>query len=1037
MKLPGYFINHPVIALVLNCLLLMVGFLSLKTLALREYPNLNFPTITVSTSYPNASSPLVESTVTNTLEEQLAGIQGLDTIISESNPGSSYIKLQFKNNISMDSALTATQDAVNLVKPSLPSKAKLPQVERQKKTNGLPFIAIALESTSLNFGELTHYANLHLKNNFRSIKGVSSVEVWGEPYIYEISLIPKKLFSFGVNVDDVIDVINKSHVSLPAGNYRQTTPSTLNFELKERHDFENLLVKMNKNHPIFLKSIANVRLTTDRNETKIRVNGHPGLVLSINRADDANPLEVSSLVHEEVKRILKNLPPTIQAKIIIDQSNFIKSSIKNIRSSIIEAIVLVLCIVFLFLSNYKATLIPLISIPISLVGSLIFLKFFGFSLNIMTLLAMVLAVGLVVDDAIIVLENIYRHIEKGSTPLLAAIQGSNEIGFAIVAMTLTLAAVYIPLAFVPGMLGQFFIEFAVALAGSVFISGVVSLTLSPVMCAYLLKKKQQTFWSGFQLFQNQLEKYHLRFLKKIIHKKKMMIVFFAISMSLCFVFYSFLAKETAPKEDRGLISVYIPKSVSENMASLDKKITQVENKINSIPEVINRLAFVGDWGGSIVLPLKDNKDRTRTATEITHDIEPKLSDIPSLNAHVWSWDTGLPGINDPGVGSELTAEISTTDDFSHFANELEQFKKVLDKTDDFFSSNFDLQLDSLGYQISLDNNTLSQLKLTPRQVAKTIEVFFSGDKASSFQKDGIKYHIVIKGTHSPWSLNELYLTPNNGKPVSLGAFTQMKPITEPPRYTHYNQMRSTQLTIKLKKGVSLKAGMDSLLRVSQQNLPSSYQLNFEGKAKAYQKTSQDMFYLFILSILFIFAILSIQFENFIDPLIILFTVPLASFGALAFTFLFGQSFNIYTEVGLITLVGLITKHGILIVEFANNLLKTGISLEEAILKATVLRLRPILMTTGAMLFGTFPLILFHDAGYESRHVIGITLIGGLSLGTFLTLFIIPTVYFWVKSIVASFSRTQGDDLKANDSQIKNSNPLDSIPSPSPSQIASV
>lgn len=997
MKLPNYFIKHPVITIVLNSILVLVGFLCLHSLPIREYPNITFPTITVTTNYPNASSELVESSVTNVLEERLAGVEGLETITSQSSSGSSYITLSFRANTSMDRALSATQDAVALAKPLLPIEVKTPTIERQKKSSGLPFVGISLESSSMDFGQLTHFANLNLKNSFRSLKGVSSVDIWGQPYTYSISLDPKKLFSFGVNVDEIFDAISRSSISLPAGNYQNKIPSTLNFELKSAKDYENLLIKNNNHHPIFLKSVATVKLTTDNDRSRVRVNGHTGLVLSVNRADDANPLEVSRLVRHELASLKQNLPDDVKINVIIDQSDFINASLHNIQSSILEAIILVLIIVFIFLRNGRATLIPLITIPISLLGSLIFLKFFGFSINLMTLLAMVLAVGLVVDDAIIVLENIWRHIEDGLSPMDAALKGSREIGFAIVAMTLTLASVYAPVAFIPGMLGQIFIEFAIALAGSVFISGFVSLTLSPLMCAHLLNKHNKQLWPGFDRFLHRLEQKYAQILDRSIVKKKYIYTGVVGFIACSLFFYHLLPRETAPKEDRGLIGVYTALLSGDNVQTLDEKIPGIENKVRDLPEINNQLTFIGDWGASVVLPLKPHAQRKRSSQQLVAALQPQVNSFPSMDAYVWSWDTALPGIDDAGSGSELTLVISTPDNFRQLLDEVEALKSTLDASKLFESTRYDLRLDTMGYSIDVDNNVLSQLGLSAKQVAKTIEVFFSNDKSLNFQKDGVSYYLTIKGTHSPWTLNELYLTTPAGQHVSLGALTTMKPKALPPTLDHHNQMRSTTMHVKLPPNESIKNGMGQLWDIAKHELPKHYKMTWEGSAKAYTESSNVMLILFILSLFFIFAILAIQFENFVDPLIIMFTVPLASCGALFFAYLFDQSFNIYTQVGMITLIGLISKHGILIVEFANQLREKGASTLEAIQKAAVLRLRPILMTTGAMLFGVIPLILSHDAGSESRHAIGFILLGGLSMGTLLTLFVLPTIYYGVKS----------------------------------------
>lgn len=996
MKLTSYFIKHPVMAIVLNSLIVLLGMLCWNNLSVREYPDISFPVITVSAYYPNASPDLVESSVTNILEDRLAGVEGLDSITSQSSASRVEITLLFHAETSMDRAMSATQDAVATAKSYLPTEVKSLTVERQRKSSGLPFIGISLESGSSGFGDLTHYANLNLKNLFRSVQGVSSVDVWGQPYTYAIRLEPEKLFSFGVNVDDVIEALAKSRISLPAGLYKNKIPSTLDSGLKSKEEYENLLIKANPQHPIALKSLARITLETDNSQMRVRVNGHAGLMLSINRANDANPIEVSKDVRKALEQMKPGLPDDMKANVIIDQSDFINASIKNIRSAIGEAILLVLIIVFLFLRNLRATLIPLVTIPISLLGSLIFLKLFGFSINLMTLLAMVLAIGLVVDDAIIVLENIWRHLEEGLSPYEAAMKGASEIGFAIVAMTFTLASVYLPIAFIHGMLGQLFIEFAVALAGSVFISGVVALTLSPLMCASFLKTDSKNWWPRIDHMFDALAQRYGKTLNSLLKRRKMAVVAAFASIIATTGFYQVIAHETAPKEDRGLIGVFVPPVVGEDIPVLDTKIAGIEKVIGVLPEVRNFLTFIGDWGGNVMLPLKSHTERTRSSADIVESLKRLFNHYPSVDPFIWSWDTGLPGIDDAGTGSELALVISTSDSYRQLFDQTERLKAVLERSKHVEGAHFELRLDTMGYRIELDRNQMAKLGLSANTVAKTIEVFFSGDKTQSFEKDGVVYDLTITGSSSPSTLNELYVTSPGGKRVSLGALTKMVPQAQPATLEHVQQMRSTTLHVQLHKGEPMAQGIDTVWSMAKESLPRQYKLAWTGAAKAFHESSSAMLFLFFLSLAFIYAILATQFENFIDPFIILFTVPLACSGALLFTWVFGQSLNIYTQVGLITLTGLISKHGILIIEFANKLHQEGASVSEAVQKAAVLRLRPVLMTTGAMVFGAIPLVLSHDAGSESRHAIGTVLIGGLCLGTLFTLFVLPAVYSLIK-----------------------------------------
>lgn len=1004
MKLTTYFLKHPVIALILNAMIIIMGVLCFNSLSIREYPEVRFPTVSVRAFYPNASAEIVETAVTNVLEDQLAGVEGVETITSKSKYGGSIITLNFRSGTSIDRALIAIREAIGLARGQLPQEVKEPIVERQAVSDAMPFIIVSLESSSMDFAALTHYANLNLKNAFRSNKGVGSVEVWGQPYTYNITLDAKKLYSFGVNVDDIYDTLLRSNVSLPIGKFRDETPVTLNTELKTVADYENVIIKNNSNKlsiknqqiPVLLKDVATISLKTDNTRFRVRINGKPGLCIAINRTNDGNPLEVSTLIRQQVANLQPTLPSGLKMAIISDQADFVRSSLKNIQSSIIEAIIFVLIIVFLFLRNIKATLIPLVTIPISLLGSLLFLKIFGFSINIITLMAMVLAVGLVVDDAIVVLENIQRHIENGLSTAEAAIKGANEIGFAIVAMTLTLTSVYAPLAFIYGTVGQLFTEFAVALAGSVLISGVVALTLSPLMCSKTLTHNASHLWPTIDNILGNLSSRYQHALTIVLHYKKACLFIIVIALASIWALTKMIPSEMAPKEDRGLVGVYIPPIPGKDINTMEEKINSLDTVLEKIPEAQNRLIFMGDWGGSIVMPLKPKAERHRSADEILEYMRP-LVKIPSIEVHAWSWDSALPGMDDTMNGSELSLVISTTSSYRSLFNAIEKARLRLDNENLFTGVRHDLTLDTPGYRIDLNNNNLSLLNLNARQVAKTIEVFFSGDQSLTFFKDGISYAISIKSVTAPWSLNELYLTNPAGERISLGAVANMTFTAEPQKLFHYNQMRSVILTTDLKSDDKIEKAMPLLLKTLNHDLPSDYKKTWTGAAKAYSESKTTMLTLFLLALIFIFAILAVQFENFIDPFIILLTVPLACSGALLLVWMLGQSINIYTQVGLITLIGLITKHGILIVEFANQLLADKKTLVEATIQAATLRLRPILMTTGAMIFGAIPLVLSHDAGFESRRAIGTILIGGLTIGTFFTLFVLPTLYLIIKS----------------------------------------
>lgn len=1003
MKITDYFINHPVSAIILNALIVLVGILCFSNLKVREYPDIKIPTVVVETFYPNASAELVESSVTNILEDELAALEGLDEIRSWSSPNRSRIMLKFLPNISVDRSLIAIKEAIQLARANLPDQIKEPKVERSGRNNGPPFMSVCLQTSSMSFGELTHYVNVSLKNSFRSVMGVSSVQIFGRPYTYKIILDHKKMHNFGVNVDEVYSAIDKSRSSFPAGKYQKKTPVTIQSELESIEDFENILVKKGK-YPIFLKSVADIELMEDNSKDRLRINGEPALCVAIHKSKDSNPLEVSDLMHQEVEKLNQSIPENIKMTIGLDQAEFIRSSLKNIKMSIIEAMFFVLIMILLFLGDYKATLVPIITIPISLLGGMIFLSLFGFSINVITLLAMVLAVGLVVDDAIVVLENITRHIEKGESVLKATIKGSQEILFALIAMTLTLVSVYVPIGFIQGVTGQLFIEFAVALAGSVLISGVTAITLSPLMCTSVLKNHKKQNFSKTDLFLGWIIDKYSKLLKRIINYSRSVILFFFLVIILITILFKVMNKETIPREDRGLIGISIPKISGEDIDDIEKNVILVENVMKNIPEAKDILSFTQEWGGFVVIPLKSLDERKLSAEEVINNYRQKLSSFPSFDAWPWSFSSGLPGEGDPEESSELRLMISTADTYQQLFEEASKARDIGEEKNLFRSIYHKLKLDTAGYDILIDKEVAADLAIDNKAFAKAVSIFFSGDDSLKFKKDGILYSITIEGDTKPWSLDEIYINNLKGHRIAVSSFAQLIPKATPKELEHYNQMRATTLATSLTNESNLELEMDKLHKLADETLPKNYKKTWTGIAKNFKEASSATQSLIFLALLFIYAILSVQFQSFFYPIIILFSVPLACLGSLAALYFSDMTLNVYSQVGLITLIGLITKHGILMIDFAIKLEKDGLSEVEAIQKAAILRLRPILMTTGAMLCGALPLIISHSYGFEARKAIGVVLFFGLSFGTIFTLFIMPNLYLSFISIKKKYLR---------------------------------
>jgi multidrug efflux pump len=1000
MRLTTHFIKHPVASLVLNAMLIIVGIVAGFSLSVREYPNIVFPTVTVTTTYPNASAQLVETSVTNILEDHLAGIEGISTLTSTSTQGQSSIIMDFREGTSIDQALISIRDAIGIAKRDLPmDDVEEPVVERKTKSDGMPFIVIGLDSQEVDGQALTHYCNINIKNRLRSIPGVASAGVWGQPYCYKIQLDPERLLLHRINPDEVLAALASSDRSLPLGRFQNTIPATLDLELKEPRDFEEVMIapksKGKHTKPIFLKDVATVKVSSDNDFSRIRINGKPGVAIGVERVSDANPLDVSDAVKKEVEEIQRTLPQGVNIALLADEAAFIRASIGNIRSSILESIVLVLCVVYFFLRSFRATLIPLMTIPISLIGGMLFLQIFGSSLNILTLLAMVLAVGLVVDDAIVVLENITRHIEEGKSPAAAALEGAKEIGFAVVVMTLTLISVYIPIAFVGGAVGKLFGDFAIALSGSVLISGVVALTLSPLMCKALLKPHEKLPFPQIDRFLDWVSEFYSRRLKFFLQYRSIAILLGLVCMVGIGGLLKFLPHEMAPKEDRSFVGAFMPEISNASVDIVEARAMEVEKQFQEVPEKRSVITFVHSGGGFIGLPLVPQDQRKRSAAEIVGALFPSVMALPSADAWIFSRDTGLPGV-ETAPSTRLSMAITTNESYQELFSQMEALNAKLNDQKIFSGVRHDLNLDSLGYEVQIDKHQLGELGISEMQVARAIAVAFSGDRTLDFKKDGILYPIIVKNSAAPWRIDEIYLTTPSGQVTSLGTVAKMRRVAQPKELNHYEEMRAATLTMELPNGMALQDGMRELEKVVKESIPSHYKTYWTGAAKGYLESAQSLNQLIVLALIFIYAILALQFDNFLDPAIVLITVPLGCVGALLLVWVCDGTINIYTQVGLITLIGLISKHGILIVEFSNAAHKQGRSWQQSIEDAARLRLRPILMTAITTVIGALPLLVSRDAGYESRFAIGLILVGGLSFGTLFTLFILPVICLMLK-----------------------------------------
>ncbi|MBP6950909.1 MAG: efflux RND transporter permease subunit [Alphaproteobacteria bacterium] len=1014
-------IKRPVFAVALSLMIIIVGLLSYMNLSLQQYPDVEEQVLNVDTIYSGAASGIIESKVTTVLEDGLSGIPGLDYMESSSKTGHSQIFLFFRPGTSLSDAGSDVRERIAQVRDSLPEECKDPKVIKSSAGKD-PFMFVTLTSDTHNELELDDYAERNLKGPFEALPGVGGADIYGNAITMQIRLDREKLKAYNVAVTDVLDTLEESSQELPAGSIikgKRHVNIVAEAGLNTPKEMGELVVSSAQGHVIHLKDIAAISLDQDTGESQWipRFNKKPVVFIGIKRKAGGNVLSISAAVCNYIEKAKESLPPGMHLSVGYNFSMFIEASIKAVQITIFEAIILVLLIILFFLHSPRAAIIPLLTIPVSLIGSFAFLYAFHCSINTITLLAMVLAIGLVVDDAIVVLENIHRHIEKGLQPLEAAIKGSREVGFAVIAMTLTLASVYAPIAFVQGLTGKLFAEFAVSLAGAVLISGLVALTLSPMMCSKLLQPKKLEKQGRISLlierFLSSLDRSYQDALEKVLTFPKLLCgVLIMVFVGGIFLFYK-LPSELAPQEDQSIIMAWVQGPEGATLESMLPYTNKLEDLFTSVPEYVGVWIATqrsGIYGG---ITLKPWHERNRSQSEIIDELRKKAKDIPGVQVSVFAMKNLLTGGQ-----SGLQMGIKTTGSYANLEKEMDKLVKSLKSSPCFESVSHDLHLGTPQLNVQIDRNKASLLGVKVKDIGRTLEVMLSGSRATTFEQDSRHYDVVVQSQeghkHDFNDIGNFYVKaeqnedgndPNKARDAETGPEQDIVPlnhlikVTEvavPAELKHLNKMRSVTLNADLQPSCRTDEALSIVNAAIKQELPSSFQSEPIGNLRKFMESQGEMYLMFAAALLFIYLVLAIQFESLVDPLLIMITVPLSLSGALLALYLTGGTLNIFSQVGLITLVGLITKHGILIVEFANKQRVQGLSVVDAARKAASLRLRPILMTTGAMVLGAIPLALATGAGAESRQQIGWVLVGGLLGGTFFTLFAVPFVYTIVK-----------------------------------------
>jgi multidrug efflux pump len=1003
MYLADLCIKRPVFATVLSLLVVLVGLICWRQLPIREFPDIEEPVVTVETTYRGASAEIVESQITKPLEDSLSGIEGVEYMTSISRAERSQISVYFRAARDPDASANDVRDRVARVRGALPNETDDPVVSK-RESDAQPIIYLAFSSDRHSALDVTDIADRLVRDRLQTLPGVAEVTINGERrYSMRIWLDPARLAAFRLTPQDVEDALRRQNVEVPAGRIeselREFTVLS-ETDLRTPEDFEALVLAEVGGHLVRLKDVGQAEIGPEDERRIARFNGRPAVALGVVKQSTANPLEVSAAVRATLPQVRAILPDGMTVDIAYDSSIFIERSIEEVFTAIGEAILLVILVIFVFLRSLRATLIPLVTIPVSLIGSFALIYAFGFSINTLTLLAIVLAVGLVVDDAIVVLENCFRHVEDGLPPKRAAFRAVREIGFAVIAMTLTLAAVFAPFGFLTARTDLLFREFALTLAGAVLISGFVALTLSPMMCAQMLRPRTRhgPLYNLFERGMHALTAGYRRALAGALKAWPVAVVLYGLgAMAAAYLALAELKSELAPQEDRGLIVTIMQAPEGSTIENTDAYARRVEAVFETVPEKQRYFMVIGSpvvSRGIAFLRLIDWEERDRGSRDIIGDIRPRIFGIPGLLAFPVNPQPLGQGVR----GQQIQFVVQTTGSYEELQEIVGRLLTEMGENPGFLNPDSDLKLNKPEIKISVNRDKAADLGISVETIGRTLETMLGGRQVTRFKLRGDQYDVIVKidneGRATPRDLMQIFMRGRDDAMVELANLIDYREGVAPSELNHFNKLRAAKLSASLAPGYSLGEALQFLEAAVERLDNPEVQHDYDGASREFKRSSADFLLLIGLAIAFIYLMLAAQFESFVDPLVIIFTVPLAMLGALlALEFVaVDGSLNVYTKIGLVTLVGLITKHGILIVEFANQLRERGRAVREAVIESAVLRLRPILMTTGAMVLGALPLAYASGAGAESRQQIGWVIVGGMTIGTLFTLFVVPTAY---------------------------------------------
>jgi len=1005
MQLPELCIRRPVFATVLSLMIVLLGVISFQRLTVREYPKIDTPVVSVRTVYKGASPQVIESQITQPLEDSLSGIEGVRSIKSVSREEVSTITVEFVLERNVDAAANDVRDRVARVRALLPEQAD-DSVVSKIEADAQAIIWMRLSSERHAALEISDYADRYVADRLKTLPGVASVIIGGERrYAMRLWIDRDRLAAYGLTPQDVENGLRKQNVEIPSGRIesaqREFTVLT-EADLRSESQFNNMILAESRGYPVRLRDVGVARLGALDERNIVRVNGNPAVGLGVVKQSTANTLSVATAVKEEAARLQKTLPAGMTLAVAFDSSVFIERSIQAVYRTMAEAVALVVLVIFVFLRSVRSTLIPFVTIPVSLVGAFFFLWLMGFSVNVLTLLGLVLAIGLVVDDAIVVLENCHRHVELGKAPRQASIDGSREIAFAVVAMSLTLAAVFAPLGFMTGNTGRLFTEFALTVAAAVVVSGGVALTLTPMMCSRILKEHEShgRLYQAMERFFTGMTQGYRAALALVLRRWWAVAAAFVLLFGGAYGLFKSLKSELSPLEDRGFFITLVLAPEGASIDYTDRYMRQVERLFSEVPEIRSYFTAVAPGlerpnpvnFGIGFTQLAPWEERTRKTQAITAELAPKLfGTLPGVFA--------FP-INPPSLGQsfrnppvQFVVQANSYEDLERMTGALlarARESKAIANPDT------DLRLNKPQLAVDIDREKAAALGIDVEVIGRTLETLLGGRQVTRFKREGKQYDVIVqleqKDRSTPADLTSIFVRARDGTLVQLSNLVKVRETVGPKELNHFNRLRATVLSANVAPGYTLGEALEYLDGAARETLDASARVELDGPSREFRESGATLLLTFVLALAFIYLVLAAQFESFVSPFVIMLTVPLAMTGALAALKLTGGTLNVYSQIGLVMLIGLITKHGILIVEFANQLRSRGAAAADAVLEAATLRLRPILMTTGAMVLGALPLALATGAGSEARQPIGWVIVGGLLVGTLFTLFVIPTAY---------------------------------------------